>query len=37
MKDAISPQEYDQSNWLFYIGYYLEVPFSLLYVEELVQ
>jgi hypothetical protein len=28
--------EYDQFNWLFYLGYYLEVSSSLLYVQELV-
>ena len=28
--------EYDRSNWLFYVGYYLEVSSSLLYVQELV-
>ena len=28
--------EYDQSNWLFYVRYYLEVSSSLLYVQELV-
>jgi hypothetical protein len=29
--------EHDQSNWLFYIGYNLEVSSSLLYVQELVE
>ena len=28
--------EYCQSNWRFYIGYYLEVSSSLLYVQELI-
>ena len=27
--------EYDQSNWLFYVGYYLEVSSSILYIQEL--
>ena len=27
--------EYDRSNWLFYLGYYLEVSSSLVYVQEL--
>ena len=34
MKKAIFFSEYDQSNWLFQIGYNLEAPASLLYVEE---
>ena len=28
--------DYDQSNWVFYVGYYLEVSASLLYVQERV-
>ena len=27
--------EYERSNWLFYVGYYLEVSSSLLYGQEL--
>ena len=29
--------EYDQSNWFYYVGYYLEVSSSILYVQELAQ
>jgi hypothetical protein len=28
--------KYDQPNWLFYIGYYLEVSSSLIYIQELL-
>jgi hypothetical protein len=28
--------EYDRSNWLFFLGYYLEVSSSLLYAQERV-
>ena len=28
--------EYDRSNWLFYVGYYLAMSSSLLYIQELI-